>query len=209
MTRQSDTKRSSTNGKTWSFSICENCAPSFTALLTELEKLNLVKVHRHYPQQNPPWKPANGVESHCPAARPPKENYTATRSVRGRITPSAAVILVLLSPLLLGIGLWLPAQAEERTLAWLYDPVELQRGMTNENARVWFRLHYTQDPTIPLTNWIAFPATTNTTIKVDVPRTWGFFALNASNYLGLSWCLNLTNIPAPVLSNYVIQVVKP
>jgi hypothetical protein len=154
------------------------------------------------PASRPYPNDANGVTKCCQKARCDVERSTATRTAR-------AVIMPLVAGLAGMIGLLLPARADEHTLAWDYDPVALQRGMTNENARVWFRLYYTPDATIPLTNWLALPATTNTTMKVDVPRTWGFFALNASNYLGLVWCLNQTNVPAPVLSNYVIRIIKP
>ena len=204
MSRPQNTNGSSTTNKTWSFTGCASLEPnselsSMVQTLTPTQRAEM-KMFNKLP-------PSRADSSICAMAVVGGSTRSAgAGSARPRV-PIGLLRIVVIAWLI--IGTMLPAQAEERTLAWLYDPIALQRGMTNENARVWFRLHYTQDPTIPLTNWLAFPATTNTTIKVDVPRTWGFFALNASNYLGLAWCLNMTNVPAPVLSNYVIQVVKP
>jgi len=201
MNRSQNTNGSSMNDKTWSFNICASCSPSFEALMKEMESMNLIKTHRRYPCLNPPLPTASGANRRYPEARPPMAKSTAIRTAFAPIMPSAAVILVLLSPLLLGIGLWPPARAEQITLAWDYP--------TNELAGVTFRVKHSADITAPLTNWVTLIATTNTIAKIDVPRGVNFFTCTASNFWGESAFSNIAQTPPVVRTNVSITIERP
>jgi hypothetical protein len=107
-------------------------------------------------------------------------------------------------PLVAGLivtGLSRPARAEQITLAWDYP--------TNELIGITFRVKYSNDVTIPFTNWITLIATTNTQVKLDVPRGVNFFACTASNLWGESAFSNIAQTPPVVKTNVSFTITRP
>ena len=94
-----------------------------------------------------------------------------------------------------------PAQADQVTLAWDYP--------TNELAGVTFRVKWSNDITIPMTNWVTIATLTNTMAKVDLPRGVNFLTCTASNFWGESAFSNVASTPPVVRTNVVFTITRP
>lgn len=88
---------------------------------------------------------------------------------------------------------------ESVSLAWDYP--------TNELNGVTFRLKWTTN--VALTNWVTIATTTNTTVRVDVPKGVNFFACTASNFWGESFFSNIASTPPVVRTNVSLNISRP
>jgi len=147
-----------------------------------------------------PYRPMNSPIN-CASGASDRSRFLKLNVAADFVRSAARKLGWMLPVIACTIGLLSPAQAEQVTIAWDYP--------TNELNGVTFRLRWSNDIATPLTNWFVLIATTNTTVKVDVPRGVNFFTASASNFWGESVFSNIAFTPPVVRTNVQIIVTRP
>lgn len=89
------------------------------------------------------------------------------------------------------------------TLRWDYPIEDLQNDSPD------FRVYWSDNVALPMTNWVLMVTTKMPSVKVTVIPGLNFFAVNASNMWGLSFFSNITNTPGLVKTNIPISITRP
>lgn len=72
-----------------------------------------------------------------------------------------------------------------------------------------FRVYWSDDLAIPMTNWVLVATTKAMAVKVTVVPGVNFFAVNASNFWGVSFFSDVTNTPPVVKTDVPLTITRP
>lgn len=165
---------------------------------TAIEFENLIRRNSNYVvKPNPLHSQANSVSGAISRSRWFRLKERAAGFVVRLVRHTGLTALAIASM----TGTLQPAQADQVTLAWDYP--------TNELAGVTFRVKWSNDITIPMTNWVTIATLTNTMAKVDLPRGVNFLTCTASNFWGESAFSNVASTPPVVRTNVVFTITRP